>query len=146
MATKISKNFTLEEFLESSTAKAKKIDNKPTDEERKHIVELVVRVLQPLRDAWGSGIEITSGFRCAKLNAAVGGSKTSAHTTGYAADTKPSNGNMKKYQKFVEEWLKKNGNFDQLIHEYPKKGVDSWVHIGYKNRAGKQRKMIFSIV
>lgn len=142
---RLSKNFTLEEFYQSSTASKYKIDNTPDETIKKNIIELVSEILQPLRDAWGSGITITSGYRCPKLNTKVGGSKTSAHMSGYAADTKPSNGKMKEYQKFVEKWLKENDKFDQLIHEYPKNGIDSWVHIGYKNQQGKQRKQVLTI-
>lgn len=142
---KISNNFSLEEFYNSDTAKKYGIDNTPDETIKKHIIELVENILQPLRDAWGSGIKINSGYRCPKVNEKTGGSKTSAHLSGYAVDTKPSNGKMKEYQKFVEDWLKKNATWDQLIHEYPKNGIDSWVHIGYKNLSGKQRKQIFTI-
>lgn len=143
---KISANFTLEEMLSSSTAIAKGIENKPTAEEQKHIVELVVNLLQPLREAWGSGIKVTSGFRCKKLNQAVGGSATSSHMSGYAADMKPSNGDMKKFQAFVKDWLiKTNRRFDQMIIEYPKNGIASWIHLGYKNNSGKQRKQFLTI-
>lgn len=139
MATKLSKNFTLEEFYTSATANARKINNMPDENIRKHIQELVDNILQPLRDAWGSGIHINSGYRCPKLNTAVGGSKTSAHLTGYAADTKPVNGKMAEYQAFVRKFLA-DKKYDQFIIEYPVKNVAKWIHIGYKNLQGKQRK------
>jgi putative chitinase len=71
------------------------------------------------------------------LNNAVGGSKTSAHTTGYAADLVPVNGKMTEFKTFVKEWLK-DKKFDQYINEFS--GSTEWVHIGLKNISGKQRK------
>lgn len=138
----ITKNFTLEEMYSSSSAQKYNIDNRPNAEECKRIHELASNLLQPLRDAYGKPIIITSGFRCKKLNQRVYGSPTSAHMLGYAADTKASN--MKEYQEFVLNWIK-DKKFDQCIIEYPKNGVASWIHIGYKNQEGKQRKQFLTI-
>lgn len=120
----ISKNFTLEEMISSESATKYGIDNRPTADEQRHIVELVSKLLQPLREAYGKPIMITSGFRCYKLNQKVGGSKTSAHMLGYAADTVAAN--MKEYQDFVTKWIK-DKDFDQLIIEYPKRAL----HLGF---------------
>lgn len=139
---KISKNFTLEEFITSDSAIKYNIDNTPTKEVQQHIIDLVVNILQPLRDAYGKPIIINSGYRNPQLNSKVGGSKTSAHLTGYAADTRASN--MKEYQDFLLKWIK-GRQFDQIIIEYPKNGIASWLHIGYKNNQGKQRKQILTI-
>ena len=102
-------------------------------------------MLQTLRDVYGKGIKINSGFRSAALNKMVGGSATSAHSYGYAADTVPSNGDMKTYQKVVLEWAKTHA-FDQIIIEYPTNYVASWIHIGLKNGSGLQRKQILYTV
>lgn len=137
--------FKLSEFINSATANKKKINNNPTIEIKNHIEELVDNILDPLRAAWGSGIKVTSGYRCPALNKAVGGAKASAHLTGYAADIKPVNGRMKEFYEFVKKFLK-DKQFDQLINEYPNKnGVPSWVHIGYKNLKGMQRKQLLTI-
>lgn len=133
----LSKNFTLAEL----TTTSKKADNTPTAQALEHLKELCQNVLQPLRDKYGKGINITSGYRSAAVNKLVGGSTTSAHSVGYAADTKPSNGNMVEYQKLVLEWAKTN-KFDQIIIEYPKNYVAQWIHIGIKNRSGQQRRQI----
>lgn len=138
----ISKNFTLEEMISSTSAKKYNIDNRPTAEEQRRIVELVSKLLQPLREAYGKPITVTSGFRCKSLNQKVGGSATSAHMLGYAADTKASN--MKEYQDFCLKWFK-DKEFDQLIIEYPKNGIASWIHIGLKNTQGKQRKQVLTL-
>lgn len=85
----ISKNFSFAEFQASKTATEKGWLNViDTWEKRNAIVELVEKVLQPLRDAWGKPLVINSGYRSARLNAAVGGVATSQHTKGEAADIK----------------------------------------------------------
>lgn len=132
------KYFTLKELTHSSTADAKKIDNTPTEEVKKHLEELCDNLLDPIREAWGSGIKITSGYRGTALNKAVGGSNTSAHHIGYAADMYPSNGNITEFKEFVKTFLKSGKfKFDQYINEY--KGNSQWVHVAIKNRGGKQR-------
>lgn len=83
----ISKNFSWNEFEHSDTAKRLGILNVVSSfEVRDNILELVDKVLQPLRDAWGKPIKINSGYRCEKLNKAVGGVLTSQHVKGQAAD------------------------------------------------------------
>lgn len=83
----ISKNFSYAEFEASPTAKAKGIINViSTFEIRDAVRELTLTVLQPLRDAWDEPLHINSGYRCPKLNAAVGGAPSSQHTKGEAAD------------------------------------------------------------
>ena len=57
---------------------------------------LVNRVLDPLREAWGAPIIVTSGYRCEELNARVGGAKRSYHLRGMAADIRPQNGDLDK--------------------------------------------------
>ena len=136
---KLSEHFVLSEFIESETAKKKKIDNTPNSEIISHIQELVDKIVEPLRKAWGSGIKINSGYRCPALNKAIGGSSTSAHTTGWAADMKPVNGKISEFKSFVMKWLKTNKiQFDQYINEFS--GNAQWVHIGLYNRSKQQRK------
>lgn len=85
----ISKNFTLEEFEYSETAKKNNIDNKvKVDYIKNNIKELIYQVLQPLRDKIEKPIYITSGYRCLKLNELVGGVHTSQHVKGEAVDIK----------------------------------------------------------
>jgi len=102
------KYYKLEDFGRSSTAKARGIDNTPKAEFYNNVDELVQTLLDPLKEAWGSGIIVTSGYRCAELNAAVGGSKTSAHSYAYAADLSPSNGKIEEFKMFVMKWLYEN--------------------------------------
>lgn len=82
-------------------------------------------VLDPLREAYGKPIIVTSGYRCPELNKAVNGSKTSQHVKGQAADI--TTGNREENQKLFELAQELNLPYCQLIDE--KKF--SWVHISY---------------
>lgn len=142
---KLSENFTLGEFIASDTAKKKGIDNTPTLADIYHMEELCKNLLQPIRDAWGKPIKVTSGFRCYKLNRAVGGSPTSVHTRGWAVDIKPASGSYKDFEVFVVDFLMKSDlKWDQVIRETS--GNSKWLHLGYKNNVGKQRMMLFDLV
>lgn len=138
-------NFSLMELCDSNKAKEKGIINIPTFADVVRLSELCEVILQPLRDAWGSGIRVNSGYRCKALNKAVGGSDTSCHMIGYAADLYPANGRFEDFCKFVRAWLvKENIPFDQLIIESDKSGT-RWLHVGLYNNSGKQRKQIKNI-
>lgn len=138
----MSKYFRLEEFLTSSKAKQKSIENLPSWEIVSNLNELAI-FLDELREDWGSGINVTSGFRNEDLNKAVGGVKNSIHKTGYAADLQPANGKMKEFKEFVRNWIK-DKEFDQCIIEKNKNGTE-WVHIGLYNNSGQQRKEAFNL-
>ena len=95
---------------------------------------------------WSPCIIVNSGYRSAEVNKAVGGSKTSAHLTGYAADIEPENGKNLEFFNFIKDYLTTNNiAFDQLINEKPINGIPSWIHIGIRNNKGEQRKQIFTI-
>lgn len=142
---KLSNNFTLGEFIASDTARKKGIDNTPTLADICHMKELCINLLQPIRDAWGKPIKVTSGYRCYKLNKAVGGSPTSVHMRGWAVDIKPASGSYKDFEDFVINFLEEHPEikYDQCIRETS--GNSKWVHLGLKNNAGKQRMMLFDI-
>ena len=133
--------FELDEFINSPTAKKKGIDNTPSFEVVEHLDELVEKILDPLRAAYGMSIRVTSGYRCPALNKAVGGSDTSVHQIVYAADLQVG-GSFDKFVAFVKDWFLKTGTkFDQLLIEKNKSG-ERWVHIGLKNNSGQQRGQI----
>ena len=152
----MAKYFTYSEFTKSATADKLGIDNTPTDEIiQDNIIELM-RVLDGVREEWtikckeeywgDAAIIVNGGYRCDELNEAVKGSKTSAHRIGSAADIEPKNGKNREFLRFFEQYLLDNHiPFDQLINEKPVNGVPSWIHIGLKNREGKQRRMVFTI-
>ena len=137
----MAKYFTLSEMCYSDTANRKGIKNTPNIEQVRNINELMI-FLDGIREAWGSGIRINSGFRCEKLNSLVGGCKTSAHKCGYAADLYPCNGNFNTFKQFIVKYLKSK-NYDQCIIE--RSGCSQWVHLGLKNSSGQQRKQCFSL-
>ena len=140
MATQISKSFMLEEFTRSDTAKAKGIVNAIGQTEVVNLCALVHQVLQPLRDAMGHQVKIGSGYRCPRLNAAVGGVKNSQHMTGEAADL-CIDGDMAKGKRWFE-WIRTHCEFDQLIWEHNSKG-NYWVHVSYR-ADGKNRKQVIN--
>lgn len=139
MATK--SYFTIAELCASDTAKKYGIDNTPNSIIISHLQQLI-NFLNPLREAWGSAIKVTSGYRCKRLNDMVGGSKTSSHMIGYGVDLVPANGKMDAFKKFIIDYMK-NKMFDQCIIE--KSGKTEWIHIGLYNAKGQQRKMVFNI-
>lgn len=116
--------FDLEELTHSDTAKAKGIDNTPNDTEKKNLENLVKYVLDPLRDMYGKPIYVNSGYRSEALNKAVGGSNTSQHLLGMAADidTHTREGNIELFN-----LIAKNLSFDQLIDEKDY----SWIHVSF---------------
>ena len=123
----ITKNFSLDEFVRSETATKYNIDNTPTQNVINNIVSLC-GVLQKIRDRYGKPMHINSGYRCPKLNSKVGGSKTSQHMNGSAADI--SVGSTKENKELFDLIVKmandKEIQFRQLIDEYGYK----WVHLG----------------
>lgn len=136
------KYFTLQELCASATARERGINNTPTKMIEDHLVELATKVLDPLREMFGSPVRITSGYRSCTLNSAVGGSPRSVHVVGYAADTVPANGDMAAWQRTVLTWAR-TGLFDQIIIEQPdSRGVAKWIHIGIRSNSGMQRRMI----
>lgn len=140
MATQISRSFTLEEFTRSDTAKAKGIVNAIGQQEIVNLCALVHQVLQPLRNAMGEPIKIGSGYRCPRLNAAVGGVKNSQHMTGEAADL-CIDGDLTKGRKWFT-WIQSHCDFDQLIWEHNAKGT-YWVHVSYR-ASGNNRKQVIN--
>lgn len=122
-------HFTLNELTKSATAKRLKIDNTPTEKVLKNLVELIDKVLEPLREAYGKPIIVTSGYRCPKLNKAVGGSATSQHVLGQAADIRSVSDDPKENKVIFDTAKRLIGEgkitVGQLIDEYSY----NWVHI-----------------
>ena len=134
------KHFKLEEFTRSATAEKFNIDNTPNDYIISNLDKLVVNILDPLREAFGSQIKITSGYRSYLVNKMVGGVKNSQHMSGKAADIVPIGKSFDEFTNFIKEWLK-DKDFDQCIIE--SRGKSKWIHISYDEC--HNRKKIFSI-
>lgn len=129
--------FDLEELLDSSVARQKGISNLPSWEIVEHLYELAL-VLDEIRQGWGP-IKVTSGFRNEALNKAVGGSQTSVHQIGYAADLYPGNGDFKGFVAYMQLWAQ-NNHFDQLLIEKSKKS--RWCHLGLFSNTHQQRQIV----
>lgn len=126
---KESRYFKLEELLQSDTALAASIENLPSWLNVDNLRELAVSVLDPIRQAWGQPLKVTSGYRSPQLNAAVGGVPTSGHLEGCAADITLCSWSSRKVSELYNliVWLAESGaiEIDQVIY-YRKKKI---VHI-----------------
>lgn len=117
------------ELIHSQTASRLEIDNTPPDEEKVNLVR-VAWFLETLRsgltDKYGfvCPLTISSGYRCLELNTIIGGSKTSAHTSGLAADISCPYVSPYDIALYIERHMVDTG-FDQVIYEF-----GEWVHIG----------------
>lgn len=160
MTGQITKNFSWEEMQYSQTAERLKIDNSVPEKYRGNMERLCKEVLQPIREAWGRPIVVSSGYRCAKLNKAVGGVNTSQHAYGSAADIHTVENtlgeNKKLYDLIVR--LAKEGKIKcrQIIWEYGHaarggsvaKPVDvgpKWIHLSVNDseHAVQNNKLIY---
>lgn len=130
------KYFTIDELTASATAQRAGIDNTPTAEARKALVELVDTVLDPLREAWGKPIRVNSGYRSAELNRKVGGAATSQHLRGEAADitTGSRSENLRLYALLRRLQLE----VDQAINEHS----GQWLHVSHTSRRPNRHQFI----
>ena len=119
------KYFSFQEMERSDTAVRYAIDNSIPENLKNNVARLVDNVLDPLREAWGRPLAVSSGYRCPALNKAVGGSATSHHLRGMAADITTGNNadNRRLFQLIINLKLP----FTQLIDERD----SSWVHVSY---------------
>jgi len=121
-------HFTFTEMTDSDKARELSIDNTPPAWARQNLVALVQNVLDPLREAYGKPIYVTSGYRCPRLNAAVGGVANSNHMKGLAADIRATG----KYQIDREENRRLYNLARQLrlpVKELLWEKGGSWIHI-----------------
>lgn len=120
----LSPNFTLAEMVRSGTALRRGIDNTPLPIVVKNLERLCRNVLEPVRAHYGRPVIVTSGYRSPALNSAIGGSGTSQHSQGEAADfTVVGARNIE-----VCRWISANLEFDQVIYEF---GEEGWVHCSW---------------
>lgn len=139
----LSKNFTYEELVRSSTATAKKIKNVPNAEEKENLKKLCQNILQPIRQQYGKPITVSSGYRSRLLNQAVGGAKTSDHVNGNAADIHTLSDSVednKELYNVIVHLIKSNViDVGQCINEYNY----NWIHVS--NPTKKHHNEIFAI-
>lgn len=128
------KYFSIKELTKSETATRLKIDNTPTAEVVDNLTALVDNVLDPLRELYGKPIHISSGYRCPRLNKAVGGVANSQHLTGQAADiNQGSHEENRRLFIYLEEYC----TFDQLLWE----NGGAWIHVSFR-KDGKNRQQV----
>ena len=140
MNTPVTMHFTIEELYASETAKRLGIDNKPSVQKMINLVYLAAYVLEPLRVATGEPVKINSGYRCEKLNKAVGGVYNSQHLKGQAADI-CIDGDMAKGRRWFN-YIRDHLNFDQLIWEHDRSGT-YWIHVSFVYPDfGKNRRQV----
>lgn len=134
----------------SQTAARKGIPNIPTRSQAQAMVKIYRDIFEKVKAAEPSA-RVSSGFRGAKLNRAVGGAKNSQHTypvnhlgvcTAGAIDI-DSNINPRKLSTVVRAVVEANAvNWDQLIIEFPPSG---WVHVSMRFDGVKGRREFFTI-
>ena len=126
---KLTNNFTLQELTKSEIAIRRGLDNTPTVQVVERLQLLAEQVLQPVREHFAKGVKVNSGYRAPEVNAAVGGSKTSDHCLGMAADIEiPGVPNAE-----LAQWIEANLPYTQLILEFYTQGIpdSGWVHVSY---------------
>jgi hypothetical protein len=140
----LTKNFTLSELTKSETALRRGLNNEPTQETISALQLLAVKVLQPVRDHYAKGVKVNSGYRSPEVNAAVGGSKTSDHCKGQAADIEIAGVPNKELALYIRD----NLEYTQLILEAYTEGVpdSGWVHVSYDPTNLKKQVMTAKFV
>ena len=128
----LSENFTLEELINSTTAKAKGIDNTPSEDVVNNLTNLTTKLLQPLRGIIGKPLIINSGYRSKLLNSAVGGVESSQHILGEAADI-----SFDSPKKLLGALTRSQLEFDQAIL-YP-----TFLHLSLKSSGENRKRVIF---
>ena len=128
------KHFSIRELTASAVARRRGYDNTPPEDVRRNLVALTDNVLDPLREAYGKPIFVTSGYRCPRLNKAVGGAKGSQHLTGQAADIRSASDEPWENKLLFDLRQSLGLPFDQLIDEH---GFD-WIHVSFGPRHRRQ--------
>ena len=142
----LSPHFSLSEFTKSSTAMKHGIKNTPPQEAVDNLKALCVHTLEPLREALGLPIIITSGYRTKQLNhLLVNHSVKSQHMNGQAADFYVGWNGQKNEEPSRRELLIRAFRqiitddaiaFDQCII-YP-----SFIHVSYVRSGRKNRSKL----
>jgi zinc D-Ala-D-Ala carboxypeptidase len=135
--TQLTKNFSLAEMVKSETALRHGMENNPGPDELNNLLQLCANVLQPIRDHYQKGVKVNSGYRSPDVNAKVGGSRTSDHTRGMAADIEiPGVPNAE-----LAIYIRDNLAYTQLILEFYTPGVpdSGWVHVSYDEQNLKKQ-------
>lgn len=133
------KYFTYLELVRTDTG----LPNGPTDWQQVVNLQRLAFFLDRLREYMGSAVIVTSGFRSPEVNARVGGSKTSAHLQGLAADIVPKSRTQEDFKRMLAylEPLAELKAVDQLIM-YRNGDTVKWIHVGLKEDSLKNRGQV----
>lgn len=135
----MSKHFDLWEMTRSTIAQRQRIENNPTHDDIRRMHYLMEKCLDPIREAWGNPIVVNSGYRSHALNVAVGGSPTSQHLTGEAADI--TTGSVAGNRQLFDIIQSIGVSFDQLIDEDNYR----WIHISCRYNGEGNRKQVLHL-
>ncbi len=130
MPTSLTPHFTLEEMVFSQQATRLGINNVPSPQYIDSLKNLCENILEPLREIVGKPVNVNSGYRSPDLNRAIGGSPTSQHMEGKAADIRIEGFSAQALFDLINE---STLPYDQLIQEF-----DSWVHVSFDSK--RQRR------
>lgn len=138
----ITEHFSFKELTRSETARRLGLQNVPSDAEMANI-QYTAEQLEKIRAYVGRGIVVTSCFRSERVNKAVGGSPTSAHRFGLAADCDAIGLTSLAFAKEIIK-MRDEGEikFDQLILEFPERGDGAWVHIGFRRNSPMRNQIM----
>lgn len=134
---KLSTNFTLEEFTASDTAERLHIDNS-LPPALLNAAQNTAAMMEKIRAVLGDqAINVTSGYRCAELNRAIGSSDTSDHLKAAAVDFKcPAFGSPRAIALHLAFKIDSLG-IGQLIYEF-----ESWVHVSTRRPSRDANRVI----
>lgn len=138
----ITEHFSLRELTRSVTAARHGVPNTPSDAEMDNI-KFTAQKLEEIRTYVGRPLIVTSCFRSERVNKLVGGSPTSVHRFGLAADCDAMGMTSLAFAKLLIK-MRDEGKiaFDQLILEFPERGDGAWVHIGFKRNAPQRNQIL----
>jgi hypothetical protein len=125
------KHFTLKELTTTGTG----LPNVPGSEEERNLINLVDKLLDPVREQWGRPIKVNSGYRSISVNLAVGGATTSQHLKGEAADITAGS---KEDNKKLFDLIAAGYIFDQLIDE----SDYTWLHVSLKRNSVNRKQIL----
>jgi zinc D-Ala-D-Ala carboxypeptidase len=128
----LSTHFKLHEMLTSQTAIRYRYDEQFTPSAKiiENLKQLCTQILEPVRIEINVPIRVSSGYRCERVNTKIGGSKTSQHMSGQAADIQVLSLSTEELFQLIRS---KNLPFDQLIQEF-----NSWVHVSFSATPRRQ--------
>lgn len=138
---RVSKNISYGEATKSATAIKKGIDNTPDAEQLANMRYIAENIFEKVRGHFKCPIAVSSFFRCAELNKAVGSKITSQHGKGEAMDLDADVYGIIT-NKCIYNYIKKNLEFDQLIWEFGDDNNPAWVHVSLTQNGSNRKQCL----